>query len=244
MVLGASELTLQPAWQVGSGAGAPAAVLQTPSGCLAPLAGAGALLLDPYGAACELEGAEGPAGACSPAGQAILVHGPCALLLAALAPGAPPTLRTIDLDVEAPPTCIAEAAQLFAVGAGRHVLVLDDQGQQLRRLGPLPAPVQHVCWPGGDAAVGLLLAATPSGLHCWRDGGAAEGCDLVALASKLPPQQQAYACIAAALGAPLVAASCTAINEVHCWDLQSLLFEGEDPGQPLRLQEFEAPVRP
>ncbi len=30
---------------------------------------------------------------------------------------------------------------------------------------------------------------------------------------------------------------------MHCWDLQSLLFEGEDPGQPLRLQEFEAPVR-
>lgn len=100
----------------------------------------------------------------------------------------------------------------------RHVLVLDSQGQQLRRLGPLPAPVQHVCWPGGDAAVGLLLAATPSGLHCWRDGGAAEGCQLLAPSGEQPPpqeQQRAYACIAAALGAPLVAASCTATNEVR-----------------------------
>lgn len=119
MMLGASRLTLQPAWQAGSGSGAPAAVLPTPSGCLAPLAGGAALLLDEHGAACELEGSEAPAGACSAAGQAILVVGPRALLLAALAPGAPPTLRTIDLDVEAPPTCIAEAAERFAVGAGR-----------------------------------------------------------------------------------------------------------------------------
>lgn len=95
--------------------------------------------------------------------------------------------------------------------------MLDSQGQQLRRLGPLPGPVQQVCWPGGDAAVGLLLAATPSGLHCWRDGGAAEGCQLLAPSGEPPPQEQqrAYACIAAALGAPLVAASCTATNEVR-----------------------------
>ncbi len=98
----------------------------------------------------------------------------------------------------------------------RHVLVLDSQGQQLRRLGPLPAPVQHVCWPGADAAVGLLLAATPTGLHCWRDGGATEGCELAPPTGEPPPEQQpAYACIAAALGAPLVAASCTTANEVR-----------------------------
>lgn len=119
MVLGASQLTLQPAWQAGSGSGAPAAVLPTPSGCLAPLATRGALLLDDHGTACELEGAEAPAGACSAAGQAVLVLGPRALLLAGLAPGRPPALRTIDLDVEGPPACIAEAASAFAVGAGR-----------------------------------------------------------------------------------------------------------------------------
>lgn len=119
MVLGASQLTLQPAWQAGSGSGAPAAVLPTPSGCLAPLTGGGALLLDDHGAACQLEGADAPAGACSAGGQAILVAGPQALVHAALAPGAPPALRTIDLDAEGSPTCIAEAAALFAVGAGR-----------------------------------------------------------------------------------------------------------------------------
>ena len=45
--------------------------------------------------------------------------------------------------------------------------------------------------------------------------------------------------VADALAAP---ASAPARTQVHCWDLQSLLFEGEDPGEPLRLLEFESPV--
>lgn len=166
MVLGDSCPALQPAWQAGSGRGAPTAVLPTPFGCLAPLSRGGALLLDGQGAACEVEAAGAPAAACSAAGTALLAQDGRALLLAALAPSGPPALRTIDLEAEGPLTCIAEAGGSFAIAAGR--------------------------W-GGPSAAGFLVARCQVLQHGggssaqWRRKASCFGGQATAAPARLPP---------------------------------------------------------
>jgi hypothetical protein len=44
--------------------------------------------------------------------------------------------------------------------------VLDQDGQEQRRYGPLQQPVQHLAWAGD-----VLVAATSHTIHLWRQGG-------------------------------------------------------------------------
>lgn len=44
--------------------------------------------------------------------------------------------------------------------------VLDQDGQEQRRFGPLQQPVQHLAWAGD-----VLVAATSHTIHLWRQGG-------------------------------------------------------------------------
>lgn len=78
--------------------------------------------------------------------------------------------------------------------------VLDGEGRELRRLGPLPQPVQQVAWAG--AAGDDLVACTPAALHTWTQGGSAEGPVLPS-----PSPEAPYLRIAASPQAPMLAAS-------------------------------------
>ncbi|PSC68050.1 hypothetical protein C2E20_8322 [Micractinium conductrix] len=212
-------------------------VLAGPSVVAAPLSAGDTLLLEPSapGTLMSLP-SEGGACAASSAGLLLLGGPQDARLLALRASEQSPAALKLSGCHDGPVEAIAALAERFAVAWGSHVHVLDGQGSELRRLGPLQQPTTAVAWAGASGDV--LVAATPAALHLWAAAG--EGAAAVLPA---PADGVEFLTMAAPFqGGHLLAASCSD-REVRCWDVDALLASGgaeAAAAQPLRLCEFEA----